>query len=180
VTHKTGNQPDPEGFFVCDRCNKLHSDGMMSGVSDDTQLVCGNCITESERDGLMKLQHLGLIPVGEPVHIPDDVYRDSIPDHSEIEIPRRIVAAASRAPCGFLAVGARHNDSVMVAQEEFYVGQTGMSRKNLFREQGFIDQKGIFLTREEAWPIALKARQILRRVGGDNANGGRLYSENLY
>ena len=44
-------------------------------------------------------------------------------------------------------------------------------------EQGFVDQFGVFLTREEAWDVASKAGQIVRRVGGD---GGCLYSENLY
>lgn len=46
-----------------------------------------------------------------------------------------------------------------------------------YAEQGFVDQQGVFLAREEAWPIALAAGQIIRRVGGDE---GRLYSENLY
>jgi hypothetical protein len=44
-------------------------------------------------------------------------------------------------------------------------------------EQGFIDQHGVFMTREEAWIVAEAACQIIRRVGGD---GARLYSENLY
>jgi hypothetical protein len=44
-------------------------------------------------------------------------------------------------------------------------------------EQGFVDQRGEFLTREEAHHVALKAGQIIRRCGGDD---GCLYSENLY
>lgn len=47
-------------------------------------------------------------------------------------------------------------------------------------EQGFIDQRGEFLTREEAWKVAEAAGQIFQRVGGDTINGGRLFSENLY
>ena len=43
--------------------------------------------------------------------------------------------------------------------------------------QGFIDQRGNFLTREEAWIVAEASGQIIRRVGGD---GKKLYSENLY
>jgi hypothetical protein len=43
--------------------------------------------------------------------------------------------------------------------------------------QGFLDNKGIFLTREEAHTVAKAAGQIVRRVGGD---ANRLYSENLY
>jgi hypothetical protein len=45
------------------------------------------------------------------------------------------------------------------------------------KEQGFIDQFGKFLTREEAWVIASENGQIRRQVGGDQS---RLYSENLY
>jgi hypothetical protein len=46
--------------------------------------------------------------------------------------------------------------------------------------QGFIDRHGKWLTREEAWVIAEAAGQIIREVGGDKINGGRLFSENLY
>jgi hypothetical protein len=44
-------------------------------------------------------------------------------------------------------------------------------------EQGFIDQLGVFLTRQEAFAIASERGQIKRRVGGDE---GKLFSENLY
>jgi hypothetical protein len=44
-------------------------------------------------------------------------------------------------------------------------------------EQGFINQRGEFLTRKQAWVIAFNANQIIRRVGGDE---GVLYSENLF
>lgn len=47
-------------------------------------------------------------------------------------------------------------------------------------EQGFIDNKYEFLNRQEAWKVAKAAGQIKRRVGGDDINGGTLYSENLY
>jgi hypothetical protein len=43
--------------------------------------------------------------------------------------------------------------------------------------QGFIDQFGDFMTREEARKVALDAGQVRRRVGGDSE---RLFSENLY
>lgn len=57
-------------------------------------------------------------------------------------------------------------------QEEAY--------KAHFQEQGFIDQWGIFLNRQEAWKVAKAAGQILYRCGGDDSDGGTLYSENLY
>lgn len=89
---------------------------------------------------------------------------------------RRIVCAANRADRdGTLVIGIRHYDSFM---------RDTMAEIRRVRwkdsEQGFIDQFGAFLTRTQAWPIALAAGQIIRRVGGDEANGGTLYSENLY
>ena len=47
-------------------------------------------------------------------------------------------------------------------------------------EEGFLDQFGIFYNRQVAWMVAVNANQIVRRCGGDEANGGTLYSENLY
>jgi hypothetical protein len=47
-------------------------------------------------------------------------------------------------------------------------------------EEGFIDQFGDFHARTEAWKIAEAAGQILHRCGGDDTDGGTLYSENLY
>ena len=44
-------------------------------------------------------------------------------------------------------------------------------------EQGFVDQHGIFLNREEARLIAINNNQIRRSCGGDDI---KLYSENLY
>jgi len=44
-------------------------------------------------------------------------------------------------------------------------------------EQGFVDQHGEFMTREEAHKVAIEAGQIIRRCGGDEE---RLFSENLY
>lgn len=53
-------------------------------------------------------------------------------------------------------------------------------REEFGEVQGFIDQRGTFMTREEAWKVAVESGQIKRRVGGDERNGGTLYSENLY
>jgi len=43
--------------------------------------------------------------------------------------------------------------------------------------QGFIDQYGVFMTRQEAHVIATRKNQIVRRCGGDDH---KLFSENLY
>jgi hypothetical protein len=44
-------------------------------------------------------------------------------------------------------------------------------------EQGFVDQKGRFLTREQARAIAERRGQIRYRCGGDEK---KLFSDNLY
>ena len=86
---------------------------------------------------------------------------------------QRIVCAAIRGENELIMCGARHYDATMT--RTIVLG--GMT--NIFSDavQGFIDQRGNFLTREEAWIVAEKAGQIIRRVGGD---GTKLFSENLY
>lgn len=59
-------------------------------------------------------------------------------------------------------------------------GPPGAVVRRSAHEQGFIDQHGAFMSRREAWEVAEAAGQIIRRVGGDEADGGTLYSENLY
>lgn len=86
---------------------------------------------------------------------------------------RRVVCAANRdKKSGLIVCGARHYDTVMQPQIVL-LGCTQFGDM----EQGFIDQWGVFMTREEAWVVAEAANQIIRRVGGD---GKKLYSENLY
>lgn len=87
---------------------------------------------------------------------------------------QRIVCAANYKD-GFMLCGVRHWDQLMRAQ--FLLVHDRLSYQ---WEQGFIDNRGNFLTRQEAWKVAEAAGQIIRRVGGDEANGGTLYSENLY
>lgn len=84
---------------------------------------------------------------------------------------RRIVCAAMRNAEGKVLCSARHWDTQMHAQVRDSKSDWSGA------EQGFIDQKGVFLTREEAHVIAKEAGQIIRRCGGDEK---RLYSENLY
>ncbi len=89
-------------------------------------------------------------------------------------IPRRVVCAAMRHSAGSVICSPRHWDKVAVDR----VGGQGGPWKGA--EQGFVDQRGVFMTREEAWKVAEAAGQIIRRVGGDTLNGGHLFSENLY
>jgi len=85
---------------------------------------------------------------------------------------RRIVCSAIVSPEGLMVVGPRHFDSTMGKQLMLFPTGTFLTG-----EQGFIDQHGVFLTREEAYTIAKEAGQIIRRCGGDE---GTLFSENLY
>jgi hypothetical protein len=85
----------------------------------------------------------------------------------------RVVCAALRDGQGRIIAGPRHFDQVMHEQIKARAYPGTWKRA----EQGFLDQFGAFLSREEAWQVAFDAGQILRRVGGD---GERLYSENLY
>lgn len=83
---------------------------------------------------------------------------------------QRIVCAANRHTItSSIVVGVRHWD-VLMRQHIFDKDYSDY-------EQGFIDNKGKFLTREEAYVVAEREGQIIRRVGGDE---GVLYSENLY
>ena len=94
---------------------------------------------------------------------------------AEPRVPQcRIVAAAIRKGDSII-VGARHFDTLMrnAIHESKVIGWPSA-------EQGFVDQRGIYLSRTAAWTIALAAGQIIRRCGGDETDGGTLYSENLY
>lgn len=85
----------------------------------------------------------------------------------------RIVCAANKSPNNHeVVLGVRHYDTLMVSTITKY--------DTKFSIQGFITNRGRFVDRIEAWKIAERERQIIRRVGGDEENGGTLYSENLY
>lgn len=91
---------------------------------------------------------------------------------------RRIVCAAVMYPKrpDIILVGPRHFDTVMRDQySRFFTRGTALGEDESV--QGFLDQRGEFLTREEAHKVATEAGQIIRRVGGDD---GILFSENLY
>lgn len=93
---------------------------------------------------------------------------------------RFVVAAANRYGDLITAVGARHGSPVMWQQlsairEEKLID---LDNKGL-AEQGFICQHDIFMTREEAWEVAVASGQLnLRRYCGHEF--GRLYSEDVW
>ena len=91
----------------------------------------------------------------------------------------RIVCAANRFPGlgngPIVICGARHFDTTMHAVIEALSLQDQAGDA----EQGFIDQKGTFLTREEALVVATKAGQLnVHRPKTQPAN--KLFSEDLY
>lgn len=88
--------------------------------------------------------------------------------------PQRVVCAALRLNSGEMIVGVRHFCPIMQAQINQNLLKADMWKR---AEQGFVDQYGQFLTREDAWRVAEAEGQIIRRVGGD---GNQLFSENLY
>lgn len=84
---------------------------------------------------------------------------------------RRVVCAALRNGEGTIVCGPRHFDETMRRQ----IIESGGDWRAA--EQGFVDQRGEWLTREEALSVAVVAGQIIRRCGGDDHE---LFSENLY
>ena len=89
---------------------------------------------------------------------------------------RVIVCAAMRdTKTGKVICSVRHWDEL--SRQRFNSQEEAMDFDD---EQGFVDNKYQFLTRTEAWQVAEAAGQIKRRCGGDTADGGTLYSENLY
>lgn len=111
-----------------------------------------------------------------------DVYDHTLAE-GEVQSPKpfhpelnRIVCSANRFSNGDIVVGVRHYDTPMHAIIRRLKDPVPVS--NRFLEQGFLDRFGDFHTREEAWIIAHKAGQIIRRCGSDYK--WRLYSENLY
>jgi len=88
----------------------------------------------------------------------------------------RIVSAANRhhVLTEVIVPSARHLDPMM----RDLIKRLGFTGNEFAHpeDQGFINQWGQFLSREEAWVVAEKQGQIIRHIGCD----GTLYSENLY
>lgn len=84
--------------------------------------------------------------------------------------PRFVVCAANRIGDVILC-GARHWDNVMHAQAD------AMNIDDRKAEQGFIDQFGVFMSRDEALEVVSKNGQKLKRPIDTYDT---LYSENLY
>lgn len=86
-----------------------------------------------------------------------------------------VVAAALQHKDGRIVCGVRHYDELMIAVLKQL--PDFMSDGWRTAEQGFVDSRGRFLTREEAWGIAAGAQQI---VVTDSTRRGVLHSEDVW
>lgn len=87
--------------------------------------------------------------------------------------PQQIVVCAANRKDGVIFAGARHCDSVMYSQSNM---MQGIKLTN--SEQGFINQFGEFLTREEALAAVLENGQPFNKER--NGSTTELFSEGLY
>lgn len=93
---------------------------------------------------------------------------------------RRVVCAAIRAADGSLLLGIRHYSRDMHEQIEQRAGGWKFLHRH-DEDQGFVDQRGVFMTREEAYQVAAAAGQIAYpEACGRGLFGPKLYSEGLY
>jgi len=88
----------------------------------------------------------------------------------------RIVCAACIVN-GVVVAGVRHYDQVMHKQIEAMNGWDSAEESG-DRKQGFLDNKGQFHDRQQAFVIAKAAEQI--RQKSDYPDSTTLYSEDLY
>lgn len=94
------------------------------------------------------------------------------------KLQRRVVCAAIRAADGTLLLGARHYDRLM--HQIIGEGAKRFANRN-GDDQGFIDQWGVYMTRQEAYQVASDAGQILYPENCVNGlDGPALFSEGLY
>ena len=93
---------------------------------------------------------------------------------------KRVLCAAIRADDGTFVVSMRHYDEGMldsVAKRP----DKGKFYHRGGRDQGFVDSSWQYLTREEAYIVAMDAGQVLtERACCDGPNGRQLFSEALY
>jgi hypothetical protein len=93
---------------------------------------------------------------------------------------RRVVCAAIRAQDGSILLGIRHYSKDMHEQIA-HRSDHGKFMHRHDEDQGFVDQHGVFMSREEAYRVADAAGQIVYPDAcGIGLEGNKLYSEGLY
>lgn len=103
------------------------------------------------------------------------LYSRDLPAHDAWQ--RRVVAAANRYG-DVIVVADRHHSAFMNSQLKM-LKEAGLITTTHTRDQGFIDNQGNFLTREEACIVAREAGQI-NQVRLKNNPFRELFSEDLY
>ena len=98
---------------------------------------------------------------------------------NNIEKPQQVVVCAACKRGDTIIAGARHFDKVMISQIKAIEGELKGGGGAQWTE-GFIDQFGDFLTREEAMKIAIAAGQKVDIERGCGGNPHTLFSEGLY
>lgn len=93
---------------------------------------------------------------------------------------RRVVCAAIRAADQSVLLGIRHYSADMHAQIDARRDGEKFKHRN-DQDQGFVDQWGKYMTRDEAYQVAQAAGQVLHpNACGNELDGPKLYSEGLY
>jgi hypothetical protein len=98
--------------------------------------------------------------------------------------PRRVVCAAIRAADGSVLLGIRHYSQDM--HNQIAARRDGEKFKHRHdQDQGFVDQRGVYMDRVEAFQVAWQAGQIFDlaacgRTVTDESETCKLYSEGLY
>jgi hypothetical protein len=101
------------------------------------------------------------------------LYQPEGEDMEAYKVPqRRVVCAACIEGEGNLVIAPRHWDEIMHRINK----KVGLNPHKA--EQGFIDQWGNFMSREEALTVAIAAGQIIKKTG--NPNSKELFSEDIY
>ena len=101
---------------------------------------------------------------------------------SNVLIEGRFVVCAACRYGDLIVAGARHSSPAMCSQldrirEDRLLEDDKMGRA----EQGFIDQFDVFMSRDEAYQVALAAGQLnTRRSKSSNPGSTTLFSEDLY
>lgn len=148
--------------------NKLALDALNKWYTNDNRL-----------DELALREHYKTIKAsltGQPVKYGDlSGINEAVAEMQACAVPekRRVVAAACRAKDGTIFVGIRHFSPDMVKM----FALAGYSGQMADCDQGFVDQWGCYLTRQEAFEIALRQGQYRPYPP---YNFGTLYSEDLY
>lgn len=101
---------------------------------------------------------------------------------SNVLIYGRFVVCAACRYGDLIICGARHFDKVMHSQLKQLREDKLFEFESAGRaDQGFIDQYGVFMTREEAFIVARDAGQLnVRRSKTPHEGSTELFSEDLY